>query len=71
MISSPKLLGDMVSPNHLCVSFKLETDEKQVKERMEFAINKYGVDMVIGNKLNNKQWISIFYNRNVFADMNC
>jgi len=61
----------MVSPNHLCVSFKLETDEKQVKERMEFAINKYGVDMVIGNKLNNKQWISIFYNRNVFADMNC
>jgi hypothetical protein len=35
---------------------------------MEFAISKYGVDLVIGNKLNNKEWISIYYNSAVFPD---
>jgi len=24
---------------------------------MQFAIDKYGVDLVIGNKLNDKEWI--------------
>lgn len=27
LVNSPKLLGSMTSPNHLCASFKLETDE--------------------------------------------
>jgi len=30
---------------------------------MNHAISSYGVDMVIGNKLNNKQWIAIEYNK--------
>ena len=32
---------------------------------MNFAINKYNVDMVIGNMLNNKNWIKVAFNANL------
>lgn len=32
---------------------------------MNFAIKKYNVDMVIGNILNNKNWIKIAFNPNL------
>jgi len=35
-----------------------------------FAIDKYSVDLVIGNLLGNKNWISIEYNPNVFKSYN-
>ena len=43
------------------MSFKLETDEERVGERMKFAMSTYGVDVVVGNKLGNKKWIRIKY----------
>jgi hypothetical protein len=56
------MLGQMASSDHLCVSFKLETDVDKLKERMAFALGKYKVDMVIGNCLLEKHWITIGYN---------
>ena len=57
----------MRSDDHLCVSFKLETDQSKLTERMEAAIKKYGVDMVIGNYLGNKIWALVKFNPTVFG----
>ena len=46
----------------MCVSFKLETDVEKLKERVQFAIDTYGVDIVVGNCLQQKYWVSINYN---------
>lgn len=54
LVSSPKMLGKMKGNEHLAVSFKLETDVDILKDRMDFAIEKYGVDMVVGNCLKQK-----------------
>ena len=62
LISSPKMLGEMVSSKHLCVSFKLETDQSKLKDRVEFALGKYGVDMVVGNCLQERNWVSFTFN---------
>lgn len=69
LVSSPKILGKMRSDDHLCVSFKLETDKSKLNERMDNAISKYGVDMVIGNYLGNKIWAYIKYNSAVFGEI--
>lgn len=58
----------MISPDHLCVSFKLETDSEKVKERMNFAVEKYNVDLVIGNILNDKRLIFVHYNPKVYGE---
>lgn len=62
LISVPKMLGEMKGGEHLCVSFKLETDVEKLKERVQFAIETYGVDIVVGNCLQQKYWVSINYN---------
>jgi hypothetical protein len=46
----------------LTVSFKLETDKTKIDERILFAIEKYQIDMVVGNVLDNKKWVKIVYN---------
>lgn len=61
-MSAPKILGKMSSKDHFCVSFKLETDKKIIKEKMDTSFEKYNVDMIIGNMLNNKEWIWIRHN---------
>ena len=61
-MSVPKMLGEMKGDEHLCVSFKLETDVEKLKERVRFAIETYGIDMVVGNCLQQKYWVSINYN---------
>ncbi len=53
----------MTSEDLLCVSFKLETDPGKIGERISFALSKYGVDMVVGNMLGNKNWVKIQYNQ--------
>jgi hypothetical protein len=57
--SVPKILKSLTGEKLLCVSFKLETDPLKIKERVYFAINKYNVDMVVGNILGNKNWVRI------------
>jgi len=39
------------APHAYCISFKLETDPMILKEKMEKAVKKYSVHMVIGNIL--------------------
>jgi hypothetical protein len=48
------MLGKMVSDIHLSVSFKLETDKTILEKKIDESIFKYGIDMVVGNILNNK-----------------
>lgn len=49
----PKKLGVLkgASPEFFVVSFKLETDEALLRRSCHKAIEKYGVDMVVGNLL--------------------
>ena len=61
-MSAPKILGKMSSKDHFGVSFELETDKKIIKEKMDTSFEKYNVDMIIGNMLNNKEWIWIRHN---------
>ena len=63
---SPKILGKMTSEDLLTVSFKLETDPDKLGQRIDFALDKYKVDMVIGNILGNKNWVKIHYNQQKF-----
>lgn len=35
---------------------------------MEFAVGKYGVDMVVGNLLGNKGWVKVRYNEQRFGE---
>ena len=62
LTTAPKILGTMVDGKHLTASFKLETDPSKLDERMDMAIDKYDVDMVIGNVWGNKNWIKARYN---------
>jgi hypothetical protein len=66
--NSPKILGKLVDGRHLTVSFKLETDKSKIDERVCFAIEKFKVDMVVGNLLNNKNWVKIVYNSKLYAE---
>ena len=66
--NSPKILGKMTSEDLLTVSFKLETDPDKLGQRIDFALDKYKVDMVVGNILGNKNWIKIQYNQQKFPD---
>jgi phosphopantothenoylcysteine synthetase/decarboxylase len=58
-VSPPKILGQLVDKRHLTVSFKLETDINKIEEHIKYAIKQYNVDMVVGNILNNKNWVQI------------
>lgn len=57
--SSPKILGRLVREDVLTVSFKLETDQAKLEQRMADAISKYGVHVVMGNILNLRNRVSI------------
>jgi len=35
---------------------------------VKFAIEKYGVDLVFGNCLNEKEWVSVAYNDKYFQN---
>jgi phosphopantothenate---cysteine ligase (ATP) len=53
----PKLLGLLRShwaPNAFVVSFKLETDVEILRRKVEQAVQRYGVHMVIGNILESR-----------------
>ena len=53
----PKLLGSFSTwaPKAFLVSFKLETDEKQVLHKAEGALTKYGVSLVVANLLHTRR----------------
>jgi hypothetical protein len=53
----PKLLGSFSvwAPKAFLVSFKLETDERQVLHKAEGAMTKYGVSLVVANLLNTRR----------------
>ena len=57
----------MSDPEHLCISFKLETDPEKLKMKMEHAISSYRVDVVIGNFLGNKLWAMVKFNEETFG----
>ena len=48
------MLGNLVRSDVLTVSFKLETDEEKLEQRMADAISKYKVHVVVGNILNHR-----------------
>ena len=56
---SPKILGRLVREDVLTVSFKLETDEQKLEQRMADALSKYGVHVVVGNILNQRQKVQV------------
>ena len=35
---------------------------------MDFALEKYGVDLVIGNVLVDKSWVNVTYNMTIFPE---
>ena len=50
----PKVIGvlrDSWAPLAFCVSFKLETDQAIIRKKAEASVEKYNVNMVIGNIL--------------------
>jgi len=53
----PKLLGSFSfwAPKSFLVSFKLETDEKQVLHKAQGAMTKYGVTLVVANLLHTRR----------------
>ncbi len=53
----------MTGKDILCASFKLETDQNRIDERMESSLKKYGIDMVIGNIWGDKNWIKVKFNQ--------
>lgn len=59
LVSSPKILGQMVHDDHLCVSFKLETDATILYEKIDMALRLYKIDLVVGNLLGKKSWVFI------------
>ena len=67
--SSPKILGEMSDPDHLCISFKLETDPEKLTMKMNHALEKYKIDFVIGNFLGNKLWAIVKFNKEVFGEV--
>lgn len=52
----------MVDKRHVTISFKLETEKEKLNGRILWAIEKYGIDMVVGNLLGQKKWVKIVYN---------
>merc|ERR1739844_506125 len=49
------------SPHAFCVTFKLETDEKILREKVGQAMKKYDVHLVIGNILDTRhEKVSLF-----------
>lgn len=53
----PKMIPQIrkeYAPDALCITFKLETDKNILLEKSKLAIEKYGVDMVIGNVLSSR-----------------
>lgn len=53
----PKVMGilrEQWAPQAYCVSFKLETDPKILRQKAQRAVDRYGVHMVIGNILNTR-----------------
>lgn len=63
------MLGKMVSDVHLSISFKLETDKTILEKKIDESISKYGIDMVVGNILNNKSWIYIKPNSSTMKEI--
>lgn len=56
MVNTPKLLGYFrsLAPEFKCVSFKLETDQALLEQKMTKSLKSYGFDMVIGNLLDTR-----------------
>lgn len=51
------------NPNTFCVSFKLETDENILTKKVQEAMVKYGVDMVVANILATRRTEVFIFNR--------
>lgn len=59
------------APHSFCVSFKLETDEKILKQKVETAIEKYDVHLVIGNVLDTRHsTVSLFQRKSEYDSGN-
>ncbi len=59
------------SPHAYCVSFKLETDESILRQKVCTAMEKYDVHMVIGNILKTRHdKVSLFEQKKVSLDIN-
>ena len=59
----------MASDIHLSISFKLETDKTILEKKIDESISKYGIDMVVGNILNNKSWVYIKPNSSTMKEI--
>lgn len=63
----PKILGEIkekCSPQVFLVSFKLETDEKILEEKILKSAQKYRQDFIVGNLLHNRTEQVRIYQRN-------
>jgi len=59
----PKFLQQLVdgwAPEGMIVSFKLETDEKLLVRKAQYALDKYAHHLVIGNLLATRKWEVVF-----------
>ncbi|KAJ1954651.1 Phosphopantothenate--cysteine ligase cab2 [Linderina pennispora] len=62
----PKFLAPLVStwaPRCFTVSFKLETDPELLVPKAQYALNKYGHQIVIANMLHSRKWQVWFITR--------
>jgi len=58
LAQTPKLLGELRrswSPSLFCVSFKLETDEALLLRKAEGAAARYGMHLVVANRLDTRR----------------
>lgn len=56
-----KTLRDKWSPHAFCVSFKLETDETILRQKVTQALEKYDVHLIVGNVLDTRHTkVSLF-----------
>lgn len=69
----PKKLGlikQVWNPNTLCISFKLETDDNILTKKVQEAMAKYGVDLVVANILATRRTsVSIFNKQGEKTDL--
>jgi hypothetical protein len=53
----------LISPKSCVISFKLETDEKILQEKVYGSFEKYNVDMIVANILEKRRYlIQLFIN---------
>ena len=68
----PKKLSSISKwcPSAFVVSFKLETDENILKEKCIRSIEKYGVDVVVGNILGSRKDACVLYGKGDHVGLN-